>query len=81
MSSLVQHERIETTLARAKCTARMADRMVALAKTGRGAHNPPQRLDHTACAGTPAARIRVAGFVRGPPNVAKLFDELGPRYR
>ncbi|VFQ96087.1 unnamed protein product [Cuscuta campestris] len=68
VSQLVKHERIETTVAKAKELRRLADNMVQLGKEG------------TLCAARRAAR-RAAGFVRGDDVLHKLFTELAYRYK
>lgn len=62
--SLIEHEVIKTTLAKAKELRRVAEPLITLAKEDTVAH---RRLafDRT----------------RSKPAVAKLFTELGPRYR
>ena len=64
VSSLIEHERIVTTLPKAKELRRVADQMITLAK-GQDLHS----------------RRRAAEVVRGPWNLTKLFDVLGPRYQ
>lgn len=64
VSSLIEHERIVTTVPKAKELRHLADQMVGLAKA--------QDL---------ASRRRAASVVRGPWNLTKLFDVLGPRYQ
>ena len=61
--SLFEHERIETTVVKAKELKRLADRMITLGKKG-----------------TIAARRQAARRLRNPEILAKLFDELAPRY-
>mmetsp|Transcript_67178 Transcript_67178/g.194259 ORF Transcript_67178/g.194259 Transcript_67178/m.194259 type:complete len:174 (+) Transcript_67178:97-618(+) len=64
VSSLIEHERIVTTLPKAKELRHVAEKMVTLAKA--------QDLH---------SRRRAAEVVRGPWNLTKLFDVLGPRYK
>eukprot|EP00232_Nephroselmis_pyriformis_P005545 CAMPEP_0182910142 /NCGR_PEP_ID=MMETSP0034_2-20130328/36138_1 /TAXON_ID=156128 /ORGANISM="Nephroselmis pyriformis, Strain CCMP717" /LENGTH=148 /DNA_ID=CAMNT_0025046443 /DNA_START=15 /DNA_END=462 /DNA_ORIENTATION=- len=65
VSQLIQHERIETTVTKAKELRRLADKMVTQAKAG------PKDLN---------ARREVKKVVRGDENIFKLFTELAPRY-
>ena len=62
-TSLLQHERIQTTDAKAKEVRRVAERLITFAKKG-GLHN--RRL---------AFRT-----IRDEKVLAKLFEEIGPRY-
>lgn len=63
VSSLIEHDRIKTTLPKAKELRRIADRMVTWAKKG-----------------TAPYRVKALGYVRSKEGVAKLWNELGPRY-
>jgi len=65
VTSLIEHERIETTDAKAKEVRSVAERLVTLAKRGNG---------------SVAARRRAARVVRDRKLVKKLFEELAPRY-
>ncbi|KAJ0578492.1 putative ribosomal protein L17 [Helianthus annuus] len=65
VSQLVKHERIETTVAKAKEVRRLADNMVQLGKRY----------------GTLCAARRAAAFVRGDDVIHKLFTELAYRYK
>ena len=64
MTSLIDHEQVRTTDAKAKELRRFADRMVTLAKRG-SLH----------------ARRQALAFIRSRRVVAKLFDEVAPRFR
>lgn len=64
VSSLIQHERIVTTVPKAKELRHVADQMITLAK-GQDLHS----------------RRQAGAVVRGPWNLTKLFDVLGPRYQ
>ena len=64
VSSLIEHERVVTTVPKAKELRHVADRMITLAK-GQDLHS----------------RRQAAAVVRGPWNLTKLFDVLGPRYQ
>jgi len=65
VTSFLEHERIETTDAKAKELRSVAERLVTLAKRGNG---------------SVASRRRAARFVRDRQIVKKLFEELAPRY-
>lgn len=65
VTSFLEHERIETTDAKAKEVRSVAERLVTLAKRGNG---------------SVASRRRAARVVRDRKIVTKLFDELAPRY-
>lgn len=65
VTSFLEHERIETTDAKAKELRSVAERLVTLAKRGNG---------------SVAARRRAARVVRDRQIVKKLFEELAPRY-
>jgi large subunit ribosomal protein L17 len=64
VTSLLQHEHLQTTDAKAKELRRWTDRMITLGKRG-SLH----------------ARRQALAFVRSRPVVAKLFDEIAPRFR
>ena len=64
VSSLIEHERIVTTLPKAKEVRHLAEKMITLAKA-KDLHS----------------RRRAGSIVRGPWNLTKLFDVLGPRYQ
>ena len=63
VTSLLQHEHLQTTDAKAKELRRWADRMITLGKRG-----------------TLHARRQALAFVRSRAVVAKLFDDIGPRF-
>ncbi len=63
-TALFEHERIETTLAKAKETRRVAERLITHAKKDDGVHS----------------RRLVARTVRKPEVVSKLFDTIAPWY-
>jgi large subunit ribosomal protein L17 len=65
VTSFLEHERIETTDAKAKELRSVAERLVTLAKRGNG---------------SVASRRRAARVVRDRAIVKKLFEELAPRY-
>jgi large subunit ribosomal protein L17 len=63
VTSLLQHEHLQTTDAKAKELRRWADRMITLGKRG-----------------TLHARRQALAFVRTREVVAKLFDDIAPRF-
>jgi large subunit ribosomal protein L17 len=63
VTSLLQHEHLQTTDAKAKELRRWADRMITLGKRG-----------------TLHARRQALSFVRSRIVVAKLFDDIAPRF-
>jgi large subunit ribosomal protein L17 len=64
VTSLLLHEHLQTTDAKAKELRRWTDRMITLGKRG-----------------TLHARRQALAFVRSRPVVAKLFDDIAPRFR
>lgn len=64
VTSLLEHEKITTTDARAKELRKVVDRMITLGK----------RADLH-------ARRQVLSVIRDQNVVAKLFDQIGPRYK
>jgi len=63
VTSLFEHERIQTTDAKAKEVRRVAEKLITLGKRG-DLH----------------ARRQALSYVRSKAVVAKLFDDLAPRY-
>jgi large subunit ribosomal protein L17 len=63
-NSLIEHERIETTLPKAKELRRVVERLVTKGKNG-----------------TFHDRRNVFSFLRKDQTVAKLFDEIAPRFK
>jgi large subunit ribosomal protein L17 len=63
VTSLLQHEHLQTTDAKAKELRRFVERMITLGKRG-----------------TLHARRQALAFVRSRTVVAKLFDDIAPRF-
>jgi large subunit ribosomal protein L17 len=63
-ASLIVHERVRTTLPKAKELRRVAERMVTWGKEPAAAQY----------------RVKATGFLRNKDAVAKLFNEIAPRY-
>ena len=63
VTSLLQHEHLQTTDAKAKELRRFVERMITLGKRG-----------------TLHARRQALSFVRSRSVVAKLFDDIAPRF-
>ena len=70
MKELFQHERIQTTKAKAQAVRGPAERMITLAKKGNA--EGEARAIH--------ARRQAAAKLADPDIVKKLFDEIAPRY-
>jgi len=66
VASLFRHDKIVTTLPKAKEARRLADRLITLA-----------RRDHNEL----SARRHVLRYVADPDLVKHLFDEIAPRYQ
>ena len=73
-TSLIEHDRIRTTVPRAKEVRRVADQMVTLAKKGNGTY-----FFFFFC--TDYARQRAAVTVKTDEAMEKLFDVLAGRYK
>ena len=70
--ALIQHERIETTMPKAKELRPFVERIITIAKRGLAAGN--------ANAGTLHARRMVLRDIQNRDVVAKLFDTIAPRF-
>ena len=63
ISALIEHEKIETTITKAKIVKPYAEKVITKAKNG-----------------TLHDRRQVLKMVQDKATVAKLFDEIGPKY-
>ncbi|MGC9348582.1 MAG: 50S ribosomal protein L17 [Anaerolineae bacterium] len=73
VTQLFRHERIRTTRAKAQAVRGQAEKLITIAKRGLdGAEEEPSR--------GVAARRRAAAQLNDAKIVAKLFDEIAPRY-
>jgi large subunit ribosomal protein L17 len=70
INQLFEHERIETTRAKAESIRGAAERLITLAK----------RSSKADVAGVVHARRLVAARLSNPNTVRKLFDDIAPRY-
>ncbi len=70
--ALLEHERIETTHAKAKFVRGKVERLITIAKRGLE-HDDPQRAVH-------ARRIVASRINNDRVLVGKIFDDLAPRY-
>ena len=69
VTQLFEHERIRTTVPKARETRRVAERLITSAKRAAAAKN-----------GSLHARRRAAGYIRDEKIVRKLFDTIAPWY-
>ncbi len=70
IAQLIEHERIETTQAKALAIRGQTERLVTLAK--RGIKEGDEKMVH--------ARRLAAARLSNPKAVMKLFDDIAPRY-
>ncbi len=70
IAQLLEHERIETTQAKALAVRGQAERLITLAK--RGIKEGDEKMVH--------ARRLAAARLSNPAAVTKLFDDIAPRY-
>src|SRR3990172_453169 len=71
VKQLFEHERIQTTRAKAEAIRGQAEKLISLAKRGNAA-DEPSKMVH--------ARRLVAARLDDPRIVRKLFDDIAPRY-
>jgi large subunit ribosomal protein L17 len=71
VKQLFDHERIQTTRAKAQAVRGQAERLITMAKNG-SAEGGPQMVH---------ARRLVAARLSDPGAVRKLFDDIAPRYK
>ena len=69
--SLIKHNRITTTVPRAKVARRWADRMITLAKKSEATADPAKKV---------AYRRQAIAFLHVKPLVKKLFGDLGKQH-
>ncbi len=70
IAQLIEHERIETTQAKALAVRGQAERLITMAK--RGIKEGDAQMVH--------ARRLAASRLSNPKAVTKLFDDIAPRY-
>lgn len=70
--ALIEHERIETTAAKAEFVRDYVEKLVTTAKRGLAADDPAR--------GVHARRIAASRLGNDRELVSKLFDQLAPRY-
>ncbi len=70
IAQLIEHERIQTTQAKALAVRGQAERLITLAK--RGIKEGDEKMVH--------ARRLAAARLSNPAAVTKLFDDIAPRY-
>jgi large subunit ribosomal protein L17 len=71
VKQLFEHERIQTTRAKAQAVRGQAEKMISLAKRGNAAEDPIKTVN---------ARRLAASRLADAAAVKKLFDEIAPRY-
>lgn len=72
-TSLFEHERVVTTRARGKVLKSYAEKLITRAKKNLEEGTPPEKALHN--------KREVMSHLYGRDVVAKLFDEIAPRYR
>jgi large subunit ribosomal protein L17 len=70
IAQLIEHERIETTQAKAQAIRGQVERLITLAKNG--IKEGDDKMVH--------ARRLAAARLSNPKTVTKLFDDIAPRY-
>jgi large subunit ribosomal protein L17 len=70
IAQLIEHERIQTTQAKALAVRGQTERLITLAK--RGIQEGDEKMVH--------ARRLAAARLSNPQAVTKLFDDIAPRY-
>ncbi len=78
MTQLIEHERIETTEAKAKFIRGEAEKLITLAKKGLKAREGED--EKAAKVRGAHARQLASAKLNSPKLVKKLFDEIAPRY-
>jgi large subunit ribosomal protein L17 len=71
-SSLIEHKRIRTTLAKAKATQRTIEPIITRAKLAHQSESGNEKKDVH-------ARRVIARFIKNPAIVRELFDEIAPK--
>lgn len=88
LKSLIEHERIETTVPKAKALKREADKMITLAKkndlSARRRAIAELQIRFNALTPKEARRAKqgdISAYNTDRQVIGKLFDELGPRFK
>jgi large subunit ribosomal protein L17 len=71
VNSVIDTERVVTTVPKAKAVKPLVEKMITLAKKEMVASSMEQKLHF---------RRQAAAFLSSPTSVKKLFDKLGPRF-
>lgn len=82
-NALIEHERIETTEAKAKDLRRVAEKLVSAAKRGLAAADAAKKAGkgvNPAEGSAINARRNAGSFLRSRVAVDRLFSEIAPRY-
>jgi large subunit ribosomal protein L17 len=80
VTSLFAHGRIETTVAKAKESRRLAERIITYAKRA-DVRSAAAENEKDKQAAQVHARRQVARFVHGPDVVKRIFDDIAPWYK